>query len=123
MSIADLSGLRVTDELLAARRLSLAGKTARDIYSDGLYRDFHAAEFHPTPMLADEVHICFWLLFQGDRIRVEVATAAHEQLLQRKCLLNDDERLVAGRPFSGDFPPAKRFLRSAKYLDHHTRMF
>ena len=45
--------------------------------------------------------ISFKSIFQGDHAGVEIATAAHEGILQSAGLLQEDSRVVAGRPFRG----------------------
>ena len=42
------------------------------------------------------------VLFQGDHASVEIATRAHEQLLQSVGLLNETSRVLSSRPFQGD---------------------
>ena len=46
--------------------------------------------------------IAFGSIFQGDHAGVEIATSAHEGILQDAGLLDDDSRLLASRPFWGD---------------------
>ena len=47
----------------------------------------------------DECMVSFRSIFQGDHAGVEIATAAHEGLLQSAGLLNDATRVVSSRPF------------------------
>ena len=46
--------------------------------------------------------VSFGSLFQGDHAGVEIATRAHEQLLQSVGLLNETSRVLSSRPFQGD---------------------
>ena len=45
--------------------------------------------------------VSFKRIFQGDHAGVEIATAAHEGLLQSVGLLSEESRIVLGKPFFG----------------------
>ena len=56
--------------------------------------------FQPTPK--GECMISFSSIFQGDHAGVEIATSAHEGLLQSVGLLSEESRLLSSAPFLGD---------------------
>ena len=101
VEIDHLKGLKCYDEYFL-RASSKMQKRKREIVGDQLHvGEGGFWETRHSPLLVGEVFVCFRALFQGDHVGVEVATSAHEHLLQAGGLLQEDERIVSCRPFSG----------------------
>ena len=99
--LQDLRGLEEYDRFTKGQTFRKSPATSRETVGDRLHDDHGVFFFKPRPVLTEDVHVCFRSLFQGDHIGVEVATSAHEHLLQAGGLLAEHERLLANVPFHG----------------------
>ena len=93
-----LALLRDTMALEVFAAAQNAKKPPRSVAGDGLGISSRQL-FARCPK--DECMVSFRSIFQGDHAGVEIATAAHEGLLQSAGLLNDATRVVSSRPFYG----------------------
>lgn len=97
--LSSLHGLHAVDCFISQNKER--PRASREDGGDGLLDGGSDAFFTRPSLLLDNVHVCFKSLFQGDHVGVEVATAAHENLLKTRGLLADSDRIIANVPFHG----------------------